>query len=75
MGLSGDSMRLPILGYGFIPVKSTILTKGDTMIWKVKTFKTKEKMLEFLSKGSYQHERIFINNVPYAIEYRNLRKE
>lgn len=44
-------------------------------MWKIKTFKTKQAMNNFLAK--HQHKihwvEVFINNA-YAIEYRPLRK-
>ena len=43
-------------------------------MWKVKTFKTREAMLAFINKGGIQWHEVFINNIPYAIEYRKLIK-
>lgn len=44
-------------------------------MWKIKTFKTREKLLDFISKNKnkIQWQELFINN-GYAIEYRKLRK-
>lgn len=43
-------------------------------MWKVKVFKTREKMQQWLDKheGKIQWEEIFVNNA-YAVEYRPLR--
>ena len=44
-------------------------------MWIIKTFKTKEKMHNFIdrNKGKIQFTEVFINN-RYGIEYRKLRK-
>lgn len=43
-------------------------------MWKIKTFKTKEAYLKFINKNKNKiyYKDIFINNVPYAIEYKKL---
>lgn len=43
---------------------------------KIKTFKTKEQYKKFIdkNKNKIQYTNIFINNVNYAIEYKNLLK-
>ena len=43
-------------------------------MWQIKTFKTKEKMIDFINKNKnkIQYTEIFINN-GYAIEYRKLK--
>lgn len=43
-------------------------------MWKTKTFKTREAMQAFINKGGIQYQEVFINNIPYAIEYRKLVK-
>lgn len=42
-------------------------------MWKIKEFKTREKMLDFIGKNKdkMQWHEIFINN-SYGIEYRKL---
>lgn len=44
-------------------------------MWRIKTFKTREKLLDFINKnkGKIQWQELFINN-GYALEYRKLRK-
>lgn len=43
-------------------------------MWEIKTFKTRQDLLDFVGKnyGKIQYQEIFINN-GYAIEYRKLR--
>ena len=43
-------------------------------MWTIKTFKTKEQMTTFLNSHQIQWQEVFINNVPYAIEYRLLKE-
>jgi hypothetical protein len=45
-------------------------------MWKVKKFKTKELADKWLENNGHkvQWEQIFVNNVPFAINYRLLRK-
>lgn len=44
-------------------------------MWTVKTFKTREAYERFIAANEHriQWQAIFVNNVPYAIEYRSLR--
>ena len=44
-------------------------------MWKIKEFKTREEMLNFIDKNKHkmQWHEIFINN-KYAIEYKRLIK-
>lgn len=44
-------------------------------MWILKTFKTREKMNNFINKNKnkIQYNEIFVNNA-YCIEYRKLRK-
>ena len=44
-------------------------------MWETKTFKTKEKMNNFINKNKnkIQYNEIFINNA-YGIEYRKIKK-
>lgn len=39
-------------------------------MWTIKTFKTKEQMITFVNSRKIQWQEVFINNVPYAIEYK-----
>lgn len=43
--------------------------------WKIKEFKTREKMQEFINKNknNIQYSEVFINNA-YGIEYKKLLK-
>ena len=43
-------------------------------MWKIKTFKTKEQMTAFVNRHQIQWQEVFINNVPYAIEYKEIKK-
>lgn len=43
-------------------------------MWKIKTFKTKEQMAAFVNSRQIQWQEVFINNVPYAIEYKEIKK-
>lgn len=43
-------------------------------MWEIKTFQTKEEMEKFTNSHKITYSRVFINNVPYAIEYKQ-RKE
>ena len=43
-------------------------------MWKIKTFKTYESMRKFIQFHKIQYIQIFINNVPFAIEYKKLRR-
>jgi hypothetical protein len=43
-------------------------------MWQTKTFKTREAMEAFIKKGGIQWQEVFINNKPFAIEYRKLRR-
>jgi len=39
-------------------------------MWQIKEFQTLEEMERFIRDNDIQYEQIFINNVPYAIEYK-----
>jgi hypothetical protein len=43
-------------------------------MWRTKTFKTREKMADWLSRmnGRIQYEEIFVNNA-FGVEWRMLR--
>ena len=43
-------------------------------MWQIKTFKTKEEMQKFINTHAIAYQQIFINNIPYAIEYKPLKK-
>ena len=43
-------------------------------MWDIKTFETKYDMLEFIESGNYKWSFCFVDNAPYAIEYRKLRQ-
>ncbi len=45
-------------------------------MWLTKIFKNQSDYLKWMNKNKnkYQYERIFVNNVEYAIEYKKLRK-
>jgi len=43
-------------------------------MWQIKKFKTYEKMIEFIETHKIQYNQVFINNVPFAIEYKKLRR-
>lgn len=39
-------------------------------MWQIKEFKTLKEMETFIRDNSIQWEQVFIDNVPYAIEYK-----
>jgi hypothetical protein len=43
--------------------------------WQIKTFQSRENMKKFLDRKAHkiQWHEVFINNVPGAIEYRDLK--
>lgn len=41
-------------------------------MWRIKTFKTRQAMLDFIARRKIQYTEIFLNN-KYGIEYRYLR--
>lgn len=43
-------------------------------MWKIKTFKTKEAMDRFIYTHRIAYRQVYINNVPYAIEYKPLKE-
>ena len=43
-------------------------------MWKIKTFQTKEQMNKFIYAHKIAYNQIYLNNVPYAIEYKSLIK-
>lgn len=43
-------------------------------MWKIKTFKTKEAMNKFIHTHRIAYQQIYVNNVPYAIEYKPLKE-
>jgi len=43
-------------------------------MWETKTFQTKEKMEKFINNHKIIYSRIFINNIPYAIEYKTIKE-
>ena len=44
-------------------------------MWKVKTFKTREQMTKFICHHRVVWYEIFLNNIPYAIEYKPMIKK
>lgn len=43
-------------------------------MWEIKTFQTKEEMEKFTNSHKITYSRVFINNVPYAIEYKAIKE-
>lgn len=45
-------------------------------MWKVKYFQSSLEFCNWINAHGhkYQYEQIFVNNVPFAIEYRELKK-
>lgn len=43
-------------------------------MWKIKTFKTKKTMAQFIKRHNIVWNEIFLNNIAYAIEYKPLKK-
>jgi len=41
-------------------------------MWQIKTFKTQEQMQQFINTHRIAYSQIYIENVPYAIEYKRL---
>ena len=43
-------------------------------MWKIKTFKTRKEYCKFINKNKNKilFKDIFLNNMPYAIEYKKL---
>lgn len=41
-------------------------------MWLIKKFKSKEKFDKWIKGKNIEYNQIFLNNVPYAIEYRKL---
>ena len=39
-------------------------------MWQIKEFQTLEEMERFIRDNDIQYEQIFIDNVPYSIEYK-----
>ena len=43
-------------------------------MWQIKTFKTKQAMDKFIYTHRIAYQRIYLNNTPYAIEYKLLKE-
>lgn len=43
-------------------------------MWEIKTFKTQQAMDKFIYTHRIEFQQIYLNNIPYAIEYRLLKE-
>ena len=43
-------------------------------MWQIKTFKTQQAMDKFIRTHKIAYQQIYLNNIPYAIEYKPLKE-